>query len=62
MRDTFQAAMQLDQEAMAQEASMAEELFPGESQIDLGEEEAVSNLETVVVKREDLKIPGIKKE
>ena len=62
MKDTFQAAMQLDQEAMAQEASMAEELFPGKSQIDLGEDEATSNLETVVLRREDLKIPGIKKE
>jgi serine/threonine protein kinase len=62
MKDTFHAAMQLDQENMAQEASMAEELFPGESQIDLGEDAGQSNLETVVVKREDLKIPGIKKE
>jgi serine/threonine protein kinase len=62
MKDTFHAAMQLDQEAMAKEASMAEELFPGESQIDLGEEQATSNLETVVVRREDLNIPGIKKE
>ena len=61
MKDTFHAAMQLDQEALAKEASMAEELFPGESQIDLGEDEAESNLETVIVKREDLKIPGIKK-
>jgi serine/threonine protein kinase len=62
MKDTFHAAMQIDQEAMATEASMADELFPGESQIDLGEDEGQSNLETVVVRREDLKIPGIKKD
>jgi hypothetical protein len=57
MKDTFFTAMKLEQEALAREAEAAEEFFPQASQIDLGEEEPQGELETVVVKKEDLKIP-----